>query len=334
MSKSENLSPIRWGILACGGIAEKFASDLVAHVSDGVVYAVASRDLMKARIFGTKHGAVKAFGSYQELADCQEVDVIYIATPHAQHYENTLRCLEAGKAVLCEKAFTINSLMLEKMVAKAREKNLFLMEAIWTRFHPSVAKVLEIIESGVIGNIVHIVADFGFKAPFDMNNRLFNPELTGGSLYDIGIYPLFISKLLLGNPKEIKAVATMAETGVDMNCAMSLTYENGATASLFSTVMAETDTVCTIYGTKGKIFMHGRFHETTGLTLSIKGEEPQTFENERLGFGYSYEAEEVQQCLRAGKTESDKLPLQFSLELMELLCKIRRQIGLVYPQEG
>ena len=334
MSKFKNSSPIRWGILACGGIAEKFVSDLVAHVSDGAVYAVASRDLMKAQAFGVKHGVIKAFGSYQELADCPEVDVIYIATPHAQHYENTLMCLKAGKAVLCEKAFTINSLMLEEMVAKSREKNLFLMEAIWTRFHPSVAKVLELIESGVVGNIVHIAADFGFKAPFDVNNRLFNPELTGGSLYDIGIYPLFISKLLLGNPKEIKAVATMAETGVDMNCAISLTYANGATASLFSTIMADTDTVCTVYGTKGKIFMHGRFHETKGLTLSIKGQEPQVFETERLGFGYSYEAEEVQQCLRAGKTESDKLPLQFSLELMELLCEIRGQIGLIYPQEG
>ena len=333
MSKTKDSSPIRWGILACGGIAEKFASDLVAHVTNGIVYAVASRDLSKAQVFGAKHNAVKAFGSYQELADCQEVDVIYIATPHAQHYENTLMCLEAGKAVLCEKAFTINSMMLEEMVAKAKEKNLFLMEAIWTRFHPSITKVLEIIESGVIGNIVHIVADFGFKAPYNLEGRLFNPKLTGGSLYDIGIYPLFISKLLLGNPKEIKALATMAETGVDMNCAMSLTYENGSTASLFSTVMADTDTVCTIYGTKGKIFMHGRFHETKGLTLSIKGEEPQVFTTERLGFGYSYEAEEVQRCLRAGKIESDKLPLQFSLELMELLCEIRKQIGLVYPQE-
>ena len=141
MSKSENSSPIRWGILACGGIAEKFAADLVAHVADGVVYAVASRDLSKAQAFGTKHNAVKAFGSYQELADCQEVDVIYIATPHAYHYENTLMCLEAGKAVLCEKAFTINSSMLEEMVAKSRAKNLFMMEAIWTRFHPSVTKV-------------------------------------------------------------------------------------------------------------------------------------------------------------------------------------------------
>jgi predicted dehydrogenase len=326
-------NPTRWGILACGKIAEKFADDLITHVQDAVVYAVASRDLMKAQIFGQKYNATKVFNNYQDLVDCPEVDVIYIASPHSLHYDHTLLCLEAGKAVLCEKAFAINTGMVKEMIEKSKEKNLFLMEAIWTRFHPAIAQTLEIIQSGQIGDIIHIVADFGFKAVYDENERLFNPELTGGSLYDIGIYPLFISKLLLGNPSEIKAVATFAPTGVDKNMSMSLRYENGATASLFCTLGAETDTTCTIYGSKGKIFLHGRFHETKGITLTIKGEEPQIFETERLGYGYSYEAQEVQNCMKAGKIESDKLPLQFSLELMELLCEIRDQIGLIYPQE-
>ena len=326
-------NPTRWGILACGKIAEKFADDLVAHVPDAVVYAVASRDFMKAHIFGQKYEATKIFNSYQDLVDCPEVDVIYIASPHALHYEHTLLCLEGGKAVLCEKAFAINTTMVKEMIAKSKEKNLFLMEAIWTRFHPAIAQTLEIIQSGQIGDIVHIVADFGFKAVYDENARLFNPALTGGALYDIGIYPLFISKLLLGNPKEIKAVATFAPTGVDTNTSLSLSYENGATASLFSTLNAQTDTTCTIYGSKGKLFLHGRFHETKGLTLEVYGEEPQFFETERLGHGYSYEAQEVQRCLKLGEIESDKLPLQFSLELMEMLCEIRQQIGLVYPQE-
>ncbi len=328
-----NPNPIRWGILACGKIAEKFADDLVAHVPDGVVYAAASRDLMKAQIFGQKYGATKIFNSYQALVDCPEVDVIYIASPHALHYEHTLLCLEAGKAVLCEKAFAINTSMVQEMIAKSKEKNLFLMEAIWTRFHPAIAQTLEIIQSGQIGEIVHIAADFGFKAVYEEDSRLFNPSLTGGALYDIGIYPLFISKLLLGNPKEMKAVATFAPTGVDTNTSIALNYENGATASLFSTLNAQTDTTCTIYGSKGKIVLHGRFHETKGLTLEIEGQEAQVFETERLGHGYSYEAQEVQNCLKSGKIESDKLPLQFSLELMELLCEIRQQIGLVYPQE-
>ena len=288
---------------------------------------------MKAHIFGQKYEATKIFNSYQDLVDCPEVDVIYIASPHALHYEHTLLCLNGGKAVLCEKAFAINTTMVKEMIAKSKEKNLFLMEAIWTRFHPAIAQTLEIIKSGQIGDIVHIVADFGFKAVYDENARLFNPALTGGALYDIGIYPLFISKLLLGNPKEIKAVATFAPTGVDVNTALSLSYENGATASLFSTLNAQTDTTCTIYGSKGKLFLHGRFHETKGLTLEIEGQEAQVFETERLGHGYSYEAQEVQRCLKLGEIESDKLPLQFSLELMELLCEIRQQIGLVYPQE-
>jgi len=326
-------NPTRWGILACGKIAEKFADDLVAHVPDAVVYAVTSRDFMKAHIFGQKYQATKIFNSYQDLVDCPEVDVIYIASPHALHYEHTLLCLEAGKAVLCEKAFAINTTMVKEMIAKSKEKNLFLMEAIWTRFHPAIVQTLEIIKSGQIGDIVHIVADFGFKAVYDENARLFNPALTGGALYDIGIYPLFISKLILGNPKQIKAVSTFAPTGVDMNTSLSLSYENGATASLFSTLNAQTDSTCTIYGSKGKIFLHGRFHETKGLTLEIEEQEPLFLETERLGHGYSYEAQEVQHCLKLGKIESDKLPLQFSLELMELLCEIRQQIGLVYPQE-
>lgn len=333
MNSINNTSPIRWGILACGKIAEKFADDLVAHVPDAIVYAVASRDIAKAESFGNRYNAVKFFGNYQSLVDCPEVDVIYIASPHAQHHEHTLLCLNAGKPVLCEKAFAINTAMVKEMIAKAQEKKLFLMEAIWTRFHPSIAKTLEVVQSGKIGKIVHIVADFGFLADYDENARLFNPALTGGSLYDIGIYPLFISKLLLGNPKEIKALASMAPTGVDMNTSMALSYQDGATASLFSTFGAKTDTTCTIYGTKGKIFLHSRFHETKGITIEIEGEAPEVIETERHGWGYSYEIEEVNECLRSGLTESKKLPLQFSLELMEILCEIRKQIGLIYPQE-
>jgi predicted dehydrogenase len=320
--------PVRWGILACGGIAQKFADDLVAHVKDGVLHAVASRDLAKAQDFAKKHQCPNAFGSYQELADCAEIDVIYIATPHAQHYENTLMCLEAGKAVLCEKAFAVNTAQLQEMVAKSREKNIFLQEAIWTRFHPSITQVLEIINSGKIGNVIHVAA-----AKYDEKARLFNPELTGGSLYDIGIYPLFISKLLLGKPSVVKAVAIMAPTGVDTNCSMALSFPNGATATLFSTLAGNTDTTCTIYGSKGKLLIHGRFHETKGMTLEIYGEKTHIFETERLGFGYSYEAQDVQRCLAEGRIENDKLPLQFSLELMELMCEIRSQIGLVYPEE-
>lgn len=331
-AENNQVPPTRWGIIGCGKIAEKFADDLM-NVPNAKLNAVASRSLEKAQAFGQPYHCPHAFGSYEQLAQSGLVDVIYIATPHAQHCENTLMCLEAGVPVLCEKAFAINTSMVTSMIQKSQEKKVFLMEAIWTRFHPAINQIEDIIKAGTIGQIVHIVADFGFLADINPEGRLFNPALTGGSLMDIGIYPLFISKLLLGKPTQVKAVGVMAPTGVDMNVSVALTFPNGATASLFSTLAAQTDTTCTIYGSKGKIYIHGRFHETRGFTLTLDGEEPQVFATERNGWGYGYEASDVQRCLAEGRIENDKLPLQFSLELMELMDEIRAQIGLKYPQE-
>ena len=325
--------PIRWGILACGGIARKFADDL-AHAKNGHLAAVSSRDLTRAQEFASHYAAsVKAYGSYEEMLSSGEIDVVYIASPHGLHYEHTLLCLEAGIPVLCEKAFAINSKQVAAMIQKAREKNRFLMEALWTRFHPSIAQLQAIIASGAIGEIKHVVADFGFKAAYDEEARWFNPHLTGGSLLDIGIYPLFISKLLLGQPLEMKATGVMAPSGVDMNCSISTKYASGATASLFSTFAAQTDTTCTVYGTLGKIYMHPRFHETKGMTLTIYDGEETVMETERLGWGYSYEADAVQEDLHAGRTENAWMSHQFSQELMGLLDEIRAQIGLIYPNE-
>jgi predicted dehydrogenase len=325
--------PIRWGILACGGIARKFADDL-AFAKNSYLAAVSSRDITRAQEFASHYGtSVKSFGSYEEMLASGEIDVVYIASPHGLHFEHTMLCLNAGIPVLCEKAFAVNSGQVAAMIQKAREKNLFLMEALWTRFHPSIAKLQEIISSGIIGEIKHVVADFGFKAVYDEEARWFNPHLTGGSLLDIGIYPLFISKLLLGQPQEIKATGVMAPTGVDMNCSISTNYASGATASLFSTFAAQTDTTCTVYGTLGKVYMHPRFHETKGMTLTIYDGEETVIETERLGWGYSYEADAVQEDLHAGRVENAWMSHQFSQELMGLLDEIRSQIGLKYPNE-
>lgn len=325
--------PIRWGILACGGIARKFADDL-AYVSNGYLAAVSSRDIKRAEEFASHYSKdVLCFGSYQSMLASGEIDVVYIASPHGLHYEHTLMCLEAGIPVLCEKAFAINSMQVASMIAKAKEKKVFLMEALWTRFHPSIQKVQEILASGVIGEVVHLQADFGFKADYIPEARWFNPLLTGGSLLDIGIYPLFISKLILGQPAELKATGVMSGTGVDMNCSVATKYASGATATLFSTFAAQTDTTCTIYGSKGKIYMHPRFHETKGLTVTLSAGEETIYETERLGWGYSYEADAVQNDLRAGKIENDLMTHQFSQELMGLLDQIRGEIGLKYPNE-
>lgn len=328
--------PIRWGILACGGIARKFADDL-AFVSNGYLAAVSSRDITRAEEFASHYSKdVKVYGSYEAMLASGEIDVVYIASPHGLHYEHTMLCLDAGLPVLCEKAFAINSGQVSKMIAKAREKNIFLMEALWTRFHPSIVKLKELLASGVIGDILHLEADFGIKLPYNVEARWFNPYLTGGSLMDIGIYPLFISKLVLGNPLELKATGVLTDSGVDMNCSIVTKYASGATATLFSTFAAQTDTTCTIYGSLGKIFMHGRFHETKGITLSVYEGESQVdtvFETERLGWGYSYEADAVQADLRAGKTENALMTHEFSQELMGLLDQIRAEIGLIYPNE-
>jgi predicted dehydrogenase len=330
----KNTGPIRWGILACGGIARKFADDL-AFVKDGYLAAVSSRELSRAQEFASHYGSdVKCYGSYEAMLSSGEIDVVYIASPHGLHHEHTLLCLNAGIPVLCEKAFAINSKQVAEMIKTARDKKIFLMEALWTRFHPSIVKLQEILASGVIGDIIHLAADFGFQAPYDAEARWFNPALTGGSLLDIGIYPLFISKFVLGNPLELKATGVMAPTGVDMNTSIALKYSSGATATLFSTFATKTDTTCEIHGTKGKIHMHSRFHETKGITVTIHETEEETFyETKRLGWGYSYEAEAVQADLRAGRTENALMTHTFSIELMALLDEIRSQIGLKYPNE-
>lgn len=330
----KNGTPIRWGILACGGIARKFADDL-AFVKDGYLAAVSSRDISRAKEFASHYGPdIKCFGSYEAMLSSGEIDVVYIASPHGLHHEHTLLCLNAGIPVLCEKAFAINSKQVAEMIQTARDKKIFLMEALWTRFHPSIVKLQEILASGVIGDIIHLAADFGFQAPYDAEARWFNPALTGGSLLDIGIYPLFISKFVLGNPLEMKATGVMAPSGVDMNTSIALKYSSGATATLFSTFATKTDTTCEIHGTKGKIHMHSRFHETKGITVTIHETEQETFyETERLGWGYSYEAEAVQADLRAGRIENTLMTHAFSTELMALLDEIRSQIGLKYPNE-
>lgn len=322
----------RWGILGLGKIAGKFAADL-ARVEGAQLVAVASRSQERAEEFGTRFGARYRFGSYDQLANCPDVDVVYVASPHSEHHAHTLLCLNAGKAVLCEKAFAFNARQAADMVETARNRGIFLMEAIWTRFLPVTLKALEVVQAGAIGEVVHVAADFGFVAPPDPKGRLLNPELAGGSLLDIGLYPLFISTLFLGKPTDLRATGTLAETGVDLSCAMALRFENGATASLASTLAARTDTTCTIYGTRGKVFIHPRFHESYGLTVFRDGQEPEIIETGREGEGYCYEARHVQNCLQQGLTESPLLPLAFSLQQMELLDEIRRQVGVRYPTD-
>lgn len=321
-----------WAILGLGNIAHKFAESL-ALLPQARLLAVASRSRPKAQAFAARFGVPHALGSYDELLAVPGLDVVYIATPHSEHHAHTLLCLRAGLPVLCEKPFARSADQAREMVQVAQARGVFLMEAFWTRFFPAVTQALELVRAGVIGEVKHLAADFGFAADYNPRGRLFDPELAGGSLLDIGVYPLFISKLFLGEPAQVRAVAVPAPTGVDLSCAMVLTYASGATASLFSTVAATTDNQCVLYGTKGQLQLTGRFHAPSGVRVQLLGQQAQLTPHDKPGYGYHYEAAHVQQCLARGLRESPLLPLAFSLELMQLLDTVRQQIGLRYPGE-
>jgi len=327
------MTVIRWGILGCGRIARKFVQDLQT-LPDAHLHAVASSDKSRAVAFAAEYGAAHAFDRYEDLLACPDLDVVYIATTHNFHYEHTLLCLRAGVAVLCEKPFALNSGQVQTMVQTARERGVFLMEALWSRFMPCVVKAKELADSGAIGSLTGLRADFGFRAPFSPDGRLFNRALGGGSLLDIGIYPLFLAYLLLGKPQTIRAAAVLGQTGVDEQCGMVLTYENGAMANLFSTITAKTDTDACLYGTAGNLHLAGRFHEGQSVTIKPAEGDRQIYSYPRQTWGYHYEASHVMQCLREGRTESPLWSLDDSLNLMELLDAVRQQAGIVYAEDA
>lgn len=323
---------IKWGIIGLGNIANKFAHDINLH-KGSILYAVASRNNDTALYFKDKYNSVLSFSSYKELAKCSDVDVVYIATPHVFHYENTMMCLREGKHVLCEKPMSMNAKQSKEMVALAKSKNLFLMEALWTRFIPSTIKVIELIRDNEIGEIKSIKADFGFEAKLRTKNRLFDNKLGGGSLLDIGIYPIFISLLLLGLPKSFIAKATIDENNVDTSFKTTFDYGNKIESALESTFEKQTPTEAIIIGDNGSIKIHSQFHCSNKITLYKEGESDRIINSNIVGNGYYHEIEEVVNCLKNNFTESEKLSLSFSLELIELLDKIRNRIGLKYDSD-
>ena len=322
---------IKWGIIGLGNIAHKFAADLLL-VEGAQIKAVASRDSQKAIDFAQTYHAENAFSSYKELAEDPDIDIVYIATPHTFHYKNTMMCLRSGKSVLCEKAFGMNAKEVESMVSEARKQNVFLMEALWTRFIPATEKLLELVNQNTIGEIKHIRADFGFIADKNPERRLFNKKLGGGSLLDVGIYPVYLSLLLLGLPYEIIAKAQMTESKVDSFCAMLFDYPNGNKAILESSIESATRVEAYIYGNKGSIKMHKNFHHSKKLTIKLNGEESKTLQIDYIGNGYYHEIMEVMSCLRNHKIESSKMSHQMSLDLIGTLDKVRSKIGLTYEE--
>ena len=330
------MKTIRWGILACGRIAKKFAADLNL-VEGAELVAVASRDIEKAIVFAEEFQVKQAFGSYEELVKFDEVDVIYVASPHSHHHEHTLLCLNHGKAVLCEKAFAINSKQAEEMVALARTKKVFLMEALWTRFLPHFLKVKEMMGEGKLGDVKGVMANFGFKPTDPVPQRLFDPALGGGALLDIGIYPVFLAQSLMGVPDKILADMNPASTGVDEQCSIQFKYNDGRSASLFATLASNLETDADIFGTAGRIRLTSRFYEPSATIQYYPGhvDSRTLIPIERgPGFGYQHEAHHVNECLRQGLTESPVWGLSDTIELMQTLDRIREQMGLRYGVDG
>lgn len=320
---------INWGIIGLGKIAHKFAEDLV-KVPNAKLYAVASRSSIKSKEFAARFSAEIAYDNYEALANDTNINAIYIATPHSFHLEHTLLCLNSGKAVLCEKPLALNSQEVEKMIAAAKSLQILLMEALWTYFLPHYQKTLEIIKSGVLGEIINLKADFGFKPVYDESSRVFNKALGGGSLLDIGIYPIFAALSILGMPEKISASGNFFNNGADSVCDILFNYNNGITAELNSTFLEETPTEAIVRGTKGVLKLNSRFHAPTSLSLKLTGKPEQEFDFEVPYNGYYYEILHFNALLHYNKKESHIMSFEMSRNLMTLLDLVKNEIGLSY----
>src|SRR5690606_18305558 len=281
---------IRWGILGTGNIARQFARGL-AVLPDAQLLAVGSRSQASADAFGDMFSVKRRYTSYEALANDPDIDAVYVGTPHVFHKENTLLCLRHGKAVLCEKPFAIHANEAQEMIDFAREHKVFLMEAMWTRYMPSFVHLRELLAQRVIGDVRMIHSDFGFRARFNPEHRLFKPELGGGALLDVGIYPVSLASMVLGQPERIASLAHLGETGVDENTAMLLGYPDGALAVLSTAIRTSTPHVAILNGTEGRITIHSRWWVPSRMTVEIFGKEAREIEMPYTGNGYNYEAD-------------------------------------------
>jgi predicted dehydrogenase len=319
----------KWGIIGPGRIAQKFAAALQL-VPNAVLHAVASRDKEKARQFAHSYNAAHFYDSYEALANNEKIDAVYIATPHTFHHAHVLLCLQKKKAVLCEKPMSVNFRSTAEMVLAARENNVFLMEAMWSRFLPIIEKTLQLVNDGTVGDLKYISADFGFMAPFDPASRLYDIKLGGGSLLDVGVYPLFLVLLLLGQPDEIKAFSQLASTGADETTSAILYYKKGIMAHILSSIAAPTPIAAEITGTKGTIFLDRPWYKGSAIRVRKNDTITDTLSVPYGDNGFEFQVLEVQDCLAKDLTESDKMPLGFSLLLSETMDDICRMGNITY----
>lgn len=324
------MTNLRWGLIGTGGIAHAFARDL-ARTSGQIVAAVGSRSLEKAKEFTNAHGGTPC-GSYEELVT-SDIDAVYVATPHPMHAPNTILALNHGKPVLCEKPFAVNARESAAMITAARHNNLLLVEAMWSRFLPHYRRLRELVKQGDIGEIISIAADHGQNLPLPKYYRLHAPELAGGALLDLGIYPISFAYYLLGKPQSVVAKAEFTPTGVDSQTSMIFRYESGAHANLTTTLLAKTPCTATVVGTLGTIFIDGDFYTPTSMRLKKLDGTIVEFPREYEGHGLREQAIEFAALLKADKKESDLMSHADTQSIMETMDELRAQIDLYYPFE-
>lgn len=331
----DDREPVRWGILATGGIAASFTANLL-DMPDAEVVAVASRTDASAKAFAERFGIARAYGEWGALAEDEDVDVVYVATPHASHRAAAGLCLEAGRAVLCEKAFALNAREARDLVTLARRRGLFLMEAMWMYCHPLIRRLKALVDDGAIGEVRTVQADFGLAGPFPPAHRLRDPEQGGGSLLDLGVYPVSFAQLLLGEPSEVTARAMLSDEGVDLQTGMLLSWESGAHALLHCSINAGTPVAASVTGSRGRIDVPNGFFYPDRFVLHRDGRDPEEFTavpEHGPRDSLKHEAAEVMHRLRAGDTESPLVPLDGTLAVMRTLDAVRERIGVRYPGE-
>ncbi|MER5209060.1 Gfo/Idh/MocA family oxidoreductase [Streptomyces sp. NPDC002838] len=327
---------VRWGILATGGIAAAFTAELV-DLPDAEVVAVASRTQASAKAFAERFGIPRAYGDWDALARDEDIDVVYVATPHSAHRAAAGLCLEAGRNVLCEKAFTLNAREAEELVALSRTRGSFLMEAMWMYCNPVIRRLAQLVRDGAIGEVRNVQADFGLAGPFPPSHRLRDPEQGGGALLDLGVYPVSFAQLLLGEPADIAARSVLSGEGVDLQTGALLSWESGALASVHCSIIGGTATTASVTGSQGRIDIPYGFFHTDRFVLHRDGRDPEEFAAvpaDGPRGSLKHEAREVMRALRAGETESPLVPLDGTLAVMRTLDAIRDRIGVRYPGES
>jgi predicted dehydrogenase len=323
------LKTYNYGIIGPGRIATSFCKAL-QRCERVKIYGVASRDVQRAKDFAQQFGATKTYNNYEAIAEDPNIDVIYIATPHAFHAQHAINCLHHKKPVVCEKPLTLDHATAEKIVQASRDNNTFLLEGMWSRFNPSVSLAKELIEEGTIGEVRHITADFGFKKDYDPKSRLYDLALGGGSILDVGVYPLFLALFILGKPDSIQTTAHLAPTGADESCGFTLTYKYGATAQLFSSMIVETRKDAEICGTRGSIVIQTPWYKSMGLIVSREGQPEERIPLPYAGNGFEFQIDEVTKCLDLGLIESPLMNHDFTLLKAQVSDEILKQAGVKY----